>query len=60
MDSPLKGRLGTIAFVLCMEVSLTWKVLLHVSVQLTGTSGVGVVLSIDRHCDVVPMRCPHW
>ena len=37
VDSPSKGQLGTIAFVLCMEVSLTWKVLLeyHTSINLT-------------------------
>ena len=37
VDSPSKGRLGTIEFVLCMEVSLTWKVLLeyYTSINLT-------------------------
>ena len=37
VDSPSKGRLGTIEVVLCMEVSLTWKVLLeyHTSINLT-------------------------
>ena len=37
VDSPSKGWLGTIAFVLCMEMSFTWKVLLeyHTSINLT-------------------------
>ena len=37
MDSPSKGRLGKMAFVLCMEESLTWTVLLehHTSINLT-------------------------